>query len=212
MSVSLPNGATFSVANAYGSPVTITALTNASPAVATATNTFAAGDFVEITSGWSKLTNKVVRLSAAAAGNFTLEGIDTTDTTLYPAGSGIGTARKITGYTQVAQVLTTGTSGGEQQFTTYQFVEADAQTQIPSFKTPQTMTLSIADDATQPGFIQLGKANDDRQRRAFKATLPGGSIISYNGYVSLNRTPSMTVNEIMACQATFSMLCEPVRY
>lgn len=212
MSVQIPNGAIFAIASGYGSPVTITALSNASAAVATATNTFSVGDFVEVTSGWSRLTNKVVRLSAASGTSVTFEGIDTTNTTIYPAGSGTGTMRKITGYTQVAQVLTTATSGGEQQFLTYQFLESDAQKQLPTFKTPQSLTLSIADDATQPGFILMGTANDDRLQRAIKVTLPSGGILSYNGYVSLNRTPTLTINELMACQATISMLAEAVRY
>lgn len=212
MSVQVPNGTIFAIASGYGSPVTVTALSNASEAVATATNTFSNGDFVEVTSGWSRLTNKVVRLKTVSGSGFTLEGIDTSNTTIYPAGAGTGTVRKVTGFTQIAQVLSSNTSGGEQQFTTYQFVEADAQKQIPTFKTPQTLTLSIADDAAQPGFIALGVANDDRAQRAIRATLPSGSLILYNGYCSLNRTPTMTVNEIMACQATVSMLAEAVRY
>lgn len=212
MSVQIPNGAIFAISSGYGAPVTITALSNAANAVATATNTFAVGDFIEVTSGWSRLTNKVMRISVASGTNFTMEGIDTTSTSIYPAGGGTGTARKVTGYTQVAQVLTTATSGGEQQFLTYQFLESDAQKQLPTFKTPQTLTLSIADDATQPGFIAMGVANDDRAQRAIKVTLPSGGILSYNGYVSLNRTPSLTVNELMACQGTISLLAEAVRY
>ena len=31
-------------------------------------------------------------------------------------------------------------------------------------------------------------------------------------YISLNKTPSMSINEIMACECTFSFLAEPVRY
>src|SRR5574337_665473 len=88
MAVKLPNGTTFAIASGYGSPVTVTALSNASEAVATATNTFADGDFVEITSGWSRLNGKVARVSDASGTGFTLEGIDTSDTTVYPAGSG----------------------------------------------------------------------------------------------------------------------------
>ena len=45
-----------------------------------------------------------------------------------------------------------------------------------------------------------------------RVTLPSGAIILYNAYISLNKTPSLTVNEIMACEVTLSMLNEPVRY
>jgi hypothetical protein len=65
---------------------------------------------------------------------------------------------------------------------------------------------------TQPGYIVAKQANDDRLPRAVKATLPGGSVISYNVYLSINPTPSMTVNELMAIECTMSMLAEPMRY
>ena len=66
MSVKLPNGTTFAIASGYGAPVTVSALSNATEAVATATNTLADGDFVEVTSGWSRLNGKVARVSGAS--------------------------------------------------------------------------------------------------------------------------------------------------
>ena len=87
MSIQLPNGATVAIASGYAAALAISAISNAFPAVATtAANTFAIGDFVELTSGWGNLTNKVVRLSAATATTATLEGIDTTSLVRFPAG------------------------------------------------------------------------------------------------------------------------------
>jgi hypothetical protein len=213
MAVSLPNGALISIANAYGSGVAFTTITNANPAVATATaHGFASGDFVEVTSGWSRLTNKVVKVGAVTTNTFELLGIDSTLTAIYPAGSGTGSVRKVTGYTQLAQILTSASSGGDQQFLTYQFLEADAQKQIPTFKNAAGLTFTVADDPTQPGYLVAVAANDDRVQRAVKATLPNGSVISYNAYISVNKTPSMTVNQLMDFQVTMSLLAEPVRY
>ena len=48
--------------------------------------------------------------------------------------------------------------------------------------------------------------------RSLGATLPDGSKILYNGYVSFNETPSMTKNQLMAVTATFSLQSRPVRY
>ena len=214
MAISLPNGAIVAIASSYAAGNTITALSNANPAIATATNTLAAGDFVEITSGWSRLTNKVVRVPAAGltGSAFGLEGYDTTLTTIYPVGSGTGSYRKIDGWTQIAQVLSSSSSGGEQQFLEYQLLEADSQKRIPTFKSAAGLTLSIADDPSLAGYIACSVANDDRAQRAVKITLPNGSILLYNAYVSLNKTPSLTVNEIMACEVTLSLKAEPVRY
>jgi hypothetical protein len=213
MSVALPNGSLIAVGSAYGSAVTITALSNASEAVATAAgHGFSNGDIVRITSGWSRLNGKVVRVANATTGTFGLEGINTSSTTVYPAGSGTGTAQEVTTFTQIAQILGTATNGGEQQFLEYQFLESDAQTRIPTFKNASGLTLTVGDDPTLGGYTAVSTANDDRLPRALRVSLANGSFIYYQGYVSLNKTPSLTVNELMAVEATFSFLNEPVRY
>lgn len=213
MSVKLPNGTLISLANGYGSAVNITAITNAAQAVATAAgHTFQVGDYVEITSGWSRLTDKVVRVAAVAGDTFTLEGYDTTILDIYPAGGGIGSAREITGWTQMSQILSSSTNGGESNFLEYQFLEADAQKRIPTFKSASGMTFTVADDPTLPGYIVAAAANDDRRNRAVLATLAGNSKILYNAFISVNKIPSLTVNELMSVEVTMSLLAEPVRY
>lgn len=213
MSVSLPNGAIVAIASGYGSPITTTAVSNANPGVATATaHGLADGDFVEVTSGWSRLTEKIVRVDSAATNTFALEGINTTSTTIYPAGSGTGSVREITGWTQLAQILDSSSTGGEQQFTEYQFLEADAQKRIPTFKSAAGITLTVADDPTLAGYVLAKEANDDREPRAVRITLPNGGILLYNAYISLSVIPSLTVNEVMGVEVTLSLLSEPVRY
>lgn len=211
--VTVPNGAIVAIENGSGSNLTVSAITNANPAVATATaHGLANGDYVEVVSGWSRLTNKIVRVSGVTTNTFNLEGIDTTSTTVYPAGAGTGTVAKITGWTQLSQILGSSSTGGEQQFLEYQFLESDSQKRIPTFKSAAGITFQIGDDATLPGFQLASTANDDRLPRGVRITLPSGSIILYNAYISLNKTPSLTVNEVMACEASLSLLNEPVRY
>jgi len=212
MAISLPNGALVAIASGYAAAVNITALSNASAAVATATNTLTAGDLVEITSGWSRLTDKVVRVTTVSGTAFTLEGYDTSLTTIYPSGAGTGSFRKISGWTQLSQILSSSSSGGEQQFLDYQLLEADAQKRIPTYKAPSGLSFSVADDPSLAGYILVSAANDDRLPRAVRITLPNGAILLYNAFVSINKTPSMTVNEIMACEVTLSLKAEPIRY
>lgn len=214
MAIALPNGAIVSIASSYVAGANITALSNAAQAVATSTNTLSAGDFIEVTSGWSRLTDKIVRVPATGltGSAFQMEGYDTSLTSIYPSGSGTGSFRKIGGWTQLSQVLSSSSSGGEQQFLEYQLLEADAQKRIPTFKSAAGLTFSVADDPTLAGYILASTANDDRLPRAVKITLPSGAIILYNAYISINRTPSLTVNEVMACEVTLSLKAEPVRY
>ena len=213
IAVTLPNGSIVSIASGYGSVKTVTAITNANPGTASSTaHALTVGTYVEVTSGWSRLNSKIVRVINPLANAFDLEGVDTTLTAIYPAGSGVGSVRAVSGFTQLAQILTSNTSGGDQQFLTYQFLEADAQRQIPTFKNPQTVKFTVADDATLAGFQLAGVANDDRLPRAVKIVLASGAIILYNAYVSLNRSPSLTINQLMECEVTLSLLNEPVRY
>jgi hypothetical protein len=214
MAITLPNGALVNIANGYGSAIAVTGISNASEAVFTAANTFATGDYVEVTgTGWSRLNDKVVRVKSATSTTFVAEAYDTSSTSIYPAGGGnVGSVRKVTGFTQLSQILTTTSSGGDQQFLTYQLLEADAQKNIPTFKTPSVITLEVADDPSLAGYILAKAANDDRLPRAIQIALPNGAKLLYNSYVSLSPAPSLTVNTIMSVQVTFSNKNEPVRY
>jgi hypothetical protein len=214
MAVRVPNGSVIHIASGYGAVRTMTAVSNAANAVATleASHGVVDGDILEVTSGWSRLTDKIVRADAVAVNDVTLEGINTTSTTVYPSGGGIGSVREITGWTQLTQILQSGSNGGEQQFLEYQLLEADAQKRIPTFKSASGLTFSVADDPTLAGYILASEANDDRLQRAVRITLPDSSLLFYNAYISLNKTPSLTVNELMAVEVTLSLLNEPVRY
>ena len=213
MAVSLPNGVTFALATAYGAVKAISAITNANPGVASAAaHGFSDGDFVEITSGWSRLNNRVVRVDAPTTDAFNAEGINTTSTLNYPSGTGGGSAREITQWTQISQIMELSTSGGEMQFTTYSFLEQDFESQLPTQFSAMTITMGIADDPALAGYQALKSLADTRELVALKATMPNGSVILYNGYVSFNETPTMTKNSVMVVNATFSLQGRPVRY
>ncbi|MBE0615142.1 MAG: phage tail protein [Burkholderiales bacterium] len=212
--ISLPNGSTVAIAATYGAAKAMTGISNANPGIASLAvgHSIAAGDFMEVTSAWTRLTDKIVKAGTPAADDIPLVGIDTTLTSIYPAASGAGTIREILTWTQLSQILSSSSSGGEQQFLDYQLLEADAKKRIPTFKNAAGLAFSIADDPTLAGYILAAEANDDRLPRAVKITLPSGAVLLYNAYISLNKTPSLTVNEIMAVEVTLSLLAEPVRY
>lgn len=213
MAAKLPDGAIVSMSSTEGSAKTVSAITNAATGVATSTtNGFTDGDVVIMSSGWSNLNNRVVRIANAAADAFDLEGIVTSSTTLFPVGSGTGTATEITGFTQIAQIMGFTTSGGDQQYVNYSFLEQNFETQIPTIFSAQSITIDIADDPSLAGYVALAAASHARAIRALKIALPDGSTIFYYGYVSLNETPTVSKGAVMTCKATFSLLGRPVRY
>lgn len=214
MAASLPNGSIISIASAYGAVKAMSALSNASEGVATleASHGVVVGDVVEITSGWSKLNGRIARAKAVDTNDVTLEGINTSSTQLYPAGSGTGSVREVSTWQQITQVLRTTTDGGEQQFATYSFLEDDTERRIPTRKSAKGLTVNIADDATLPHYAVLDAADQARTPRAIRVQLPNGAVLYYNAYVSFNKTPTLTVDEVMALTATLSFVADETRY
>ena len=213
MAARLPDGAIVSLATTYGTAKTVTAITNANPGVASsAAHGLANGALVAVTSGWSNLNNRIVRVAATAASTFNLDGIDTTSTLLFPAGSGTGSVQEITAFTQISQIMGFQTSGGDQQFTNVSFMEQNFETQIPTLTSAMSISIDIADDPTLPGYIALKSAADARAIRALKLQLPDGSFLLYQGYVSFNETPTLSKGQVMMVKANLSLQGKPVRY
>lgn len=213
MTARLPDGAIVSLATTYGSAKTVSAITNANPGVATSTaHGLANGDIGTFTSGWSNLNNRVVRVSGSATNSFNAEGIDTSSTTLFPAGSGAGTFTAISAWTQISQIMGFTTSGGDQQFSNYSFLEMNYEVQIPTIFSAQSLQIDIADDPSLAGYIALKAASDARAIRAVKLAMPDGSFILYQGYVSMNETPTLSKGQVMTVKATISLQSRPVRY
>lgn len=213
MAASLPNGAVLSIASLYGAEIIITNITNANPAVASAVaHGLKVGDIVIITSGWSKLNGRTVKVTASDTDTFTIGNIDTTNIAQYPTGSGGGSAKPVKEWQQIQQVMNPSMSGGEQQFVQYQYLEEDDQRQLPTYRNAQSITVPIADDERLPHWTVLEKADQGREVQALKLALRNGSEIYYNGYVSVSDTPTLTANEIMTRTVTVALDSRPVRY
>lgn len=205
MAFRVPNGSTVDIAGTYAASVTVTAITNASTAVVTAAgHGLSDGDYIELTSGWLRLTDRVFRVDNVTTNTFELEGINTVDTNVYPAGTGNGSLRKISTWVQVSQITDSTTSGGDQQFLTVGFLEESDERQIPTTRSPQTITLTVADDSSQP-FVAVAEAADaSRSQNALRFNLPNGDKIVFNGYLTFSRVPSLSRNNLMTRVMTFS--------
>ncbi|KPB51382.1 Prophage PssSM-02, tail protein [Pseudomonas coronafaciens pv. oryzae] len=213
MGFRLPNGATLQIASAYGAAIPVTALSNANPAVATAAaHGLSDGDIIAVTSGWTRLNDRATRVSKSLSGTFALENINTTNVQPYPAGSGLGSVRKVTSFVEVPQVTEVNTSGGDQQFLTFGFLADDDDRQMPTTKNPISMSFTVADDPDLPYVAIVEAADDDKQTRVLRLNLPGGSSIVYNAYVSITTTPTLGRNNLMTRVITLSLAGRPTRY
>lgn len=213
MAFQLPNGSTFDFAEEYGTAVTVTAISNAKPAVASATaHGFAKGDIITLTSGWVKLTGRGFRVGEVTADTFELEGVDTSSTQRYPTGSSAGEAKEVTKWVNIPQITEVASSGGEQQFYQFGFLEEDEDRQIPTTKSPSTLTLTVADDPSQP-FVPVVEAADElKEQRLQRLNLVNGDVILYNSIASITNTPSLTRNQLMVRTITLAQQGRVTRY
>lgn len=213
MALSLPTGTAYAVATAYAAAISVSAATNAAETVlTTATSTFAAGDYLEYTGGWNRMTNRVFRAKAATPTSVTLEGMDTTEVSLFPTGLGGGSLRKISTWMAIQQVLTAEPSGGDAKYATVSLLDNENDISLPDGYNAQTLAMTIADDPALPHHSALKKISDTRKIAAIRADLPSGSKILFNGYITFDETPTMTKGQVMAVRAGSALQGRPVRY
>ena len=207
MAVSLANGSEVAIAATYDNPVAVTAASNANPCVLTcATETYAVGDVIEITSGWGNLTGQVAQVTACTGTSVTLGGIDTTDTTRFPALNGVGSVRKVLTWQSIEQITAFASSGGDQQTVTYQPLNAQRETALPTVQNSVTITLTIANDEALPQTPLLKSLTQAGAPVAMRFTRKDGAVRLYNGYPSLSSSPTAAVNAIETVQLWYGVV------
>jgi hypothetical protein len=212
MSSSFPNGSVFAIGSAYGTAVNITAISNANPGIATAAaHGFTDSDIILLAMP-SRLDGKVVRVDAPATGTFTLEGVDTSSTTLYPSGFGVGTAKEVTTFTPLSQVVDSQSSGGEQQFYQWVYLEEGRQRQRPTFTNARSFTLTLDYDPDLAWHAALLAAAISGEVKALRAQLPNLSKLYWGVYVGFDGEPTFTINENQKVTLSLSLASTHTRY
>lgn len=214
MAITLATGTQLAIASTFGTAVNMTAVTNATEAVATlgAGHGVVVGDFLEITSGWDLLTGRIVRAKAVATNDVTLEGINTTSVANYPTGTGTGTIRRITAWTTIAQVQSFDTAGGDLNFADITTITDKTQKQIPTTRSAQTFNLTIFDDAATAGQIAVQAASDLSTPAAFRIVFANASRMVINGYWSIGASPKVAVNAPLTNDIAFTAVALATRY
>jgi Phage tail tube protein, TTP len=214
MSITLATGTQAAIASAYGTASNVSAVSNAANAVMTvaAAHGLIVGDFVEFTSGWDLATGRIFRVSAVATNDVTLEGLNTTSVSNYPAGAGVGSVRKISTWTPITQLQSIGTGGGDQNFADITTIADRTQKQIPTTRSPQEINLTVFDDPALGWYVPVVNASDSASPAGLRFIFPNGSRLVANGYWSIQKTPTVAANQPLTADITFSALAEPVRY
>ena len=203
------NGAQLAIAKTYGNAFNITAASNASECVATAAagHSVVANDIVEFTtSGWPQANGKIFRIKTVSTNDLTLEGFNTTSTTLFPAGSGAGTMRRITAWDAIGQVLSFSGSGDEQQFLNYQYLSDDFESQDPTYRSASSFSIEIHDDIAAASNATIQASQASASYAALRLVFKNGRKLYANGIWTMGSLPMIESNNVLRRSITVSAL------
>lgn len=195
----LSNGTQVFVEGSRGEGVAVTAISNAVNPVLTVDDAsgLVVGDYLLFTASASTLlADKQVRVTAISGTDVTVEGIDTSSTTKFPAGL-TGEVVKILSWFEVPCVQDVSTDGGEQQFVNFQCLSDDREQQIPTYKSAVTNTFTFAHEYTNPVYPVLREYDETGQVVAIRLYVPRAQEMRLqSGTIAFNDTPTIGVNEI----------------
>lgn len=213
MSFSFPEGGSQQFSTTFASAKTISAISNASPAVCTSTaHGYITGDEVLIQSGWEDLNDMVVKVTVIDANSFSLQGVDTTDTNFYPTGSGAGTAQKISAWLAMPQVMTISNSGGDPRFTDVQLLARRNSIRIPTGFNASTITLGLAHDPANATWVTMLGHSRSLRKVAFKQVLSGPSYTYGYGYMACSEVARMASNQVNQVDVVMALLGRSISY
>jgi hypothetical protein len=189
-------GSTVQIGTALGSPLTINSISNANPAVAAlaATTGLASDDVTVITSSWDLLNGRVTK-GTLAASDWTLIGIDTSDTNRFPAAGGAASAnvKEVTTWTQLGQIREWTSSGGEPEFEDITTIADYVRKQKPTQHSPVTFDMTLFWDPKLAWWDTIVGVSESLAEYPFRIVLAGATDTIYgNGYLTLGKIPTIT--------------------
>jgi hypothetical protein len=105
-----------------------------------------------IQSGWEEIQDSVVKVNQTTADAWEMVDINTTSTTLFQAGAGVGTTSLISGWVTIPQVLTIGTQGGDPAYTDVQPLSKRQGFKIPVGFNAAAIELTLGHDASNANY------------------------------------------------------------
>jgi len=213
MAYNFAEGSRFYFSNTLAAAKTVTAATNADPTVLTATSHgYTDGDIVLFDSGWEDAKDSLWKVDSLTADTFSAVGLTTTDTNFFPAGSGTGTTQKISNWTEIPQVLSVSTSGGDARFTNVDLLAKRNSLSVPTGFNAASMTLTLAHDPANANYQAMLVIARSLSKVGIKIVLGGGSVAYGYGYLSVSEMPNISRNQVNQVSAAFSIIGRLVSY
>lgn len=213
MAYYFPEGTKLQYSTTFAAVKTITALSNANPASASSTaHGYADNDEVLLSSGWEDATDTVYKVDSIDANTFTLLGLDATNTSFYPAGTGTGTASKLSGWVEVPQLLDLSTSGGDVRMTTISPLAKRNDIQVATGFNATALNFTLGHDPANATYLAMLGISRTLTKVALKVLISGSAPMYGYGYLSVSEMPRMARNQANQVSGTITMLGRPMAY
>jgi hypothetical protein len=197
--------------SAIAAAKTIISISQANPGVVNATaHGYSDGDYVMLeVQGMYQVNQRVVRVANKTTDTFELEGINTTDFEAFSS----GTAKEITFGTSISSATTISASGGNFDMIDTTTIHQNFRSEMPGLPQPISYSMDHIWDSADAGQIAMKAASDIQALRAFKFTFgSGGKILVFVGYVGFAGLPGGSAQNLITCQAVFTMNGLPTFY
>lgn len=213
MAYFLPEGSKIFMSTGFDASKTVSAVTNANPAVATSTaHGYANGDELLFLSGWEDATDTVWRAAGVAANTFNVSGLDSLDTNWFPAAGGVGTVQKVSGWLELTQWLDIQAQGGDARQVTVEPISRRNAISMPAGFNATQITLTFGHDQASAAQIAMIAASRGLLKRAFRVSVAGGMTGYFYGNLSMSEMPQMQRGQVLRVQASVSVLGRFISY
>lgn len=192
MAIKFPDGASFQFSTTFASAKTVSIFSNANPGVATATaHGYSDNDEVLYVGGWEDATDSVFRVNELTSDTLNLTGLDTSSTTLFPAGSGVGTLQKISSWQTIPQIVSISTSGGDARRATVNLLARRTPLNIPIGLNPVDIELVLAHDGSNSVYQTMLGISRLLTKCALKLVLADGTATYGYGNMVVGAMPNL---------------------
>lgn len=191
------------VQTAVGAAITISAITKASPGVATYTGVVhpANGDYISLlANGMFQMNKRIFRIAnvntTAKTFEFELEDTTTYDTFIS------GSFQVITFGASFATVQQVNPSGGDYNEADTTTIHDAMTTSAPTTISAMTLSMTNFFDMSDPGFAECNKAFKSKSQRAFRVRFGTGAKILLMGYVGAAGVPGGSSGQAVTTPVT----------
>ena len=213
MAMSSPVGPSYYLSSTFASAKTVTAVTNANPAVATSTSHgYSDNDEILFSSGWELANNSVFRADQLTTDTFSFTGLNSTNTNNFASGSGTGSAYKISSWVEIPQVLSINPNGGRARFIDVRTIKALQGIKLPDGFEAMAIEFEIAWDTAQANWSTLVSISRDTTLVAYKSVKGSGAATYAYGYFQMGEAPLQAAGQVDRAAATFVALGRTISY